>query len=110
MIEKYKMDRGKGRGEDSEDEEFKVEDLQESSNSKKLASNWKNRFKLLRNYSSLDTNNVSVRNGDQGRDSTSRGGRRDHCYGFVIHPDNWSVTVLKNIFFKSVFQKNYMVT
>nr|XP_033511256.1 potassium channel SKOR-like isoform X2 [Nicotiana tomentosiformis] len=82
------MDRGKRRGEDSEDDEFKVEDVQESSNSKKLASNWKNRFKLLRNYSSLDTNNVSVRNGDQGRDSTSRG-RRDHCYGFVIHPDNW---------------------
>ncbi|XP_019243477.1 PREDICTED: potassium channel SKOR-like isoform X1 [Nicotiana attenuata] len=82
------MDRGKRRGEDSEDDEFKVEDLQESSNSNKLASNWKNRFKLLRNYSSLDTNNVSVRNGDQGRDNTSRR-RRDHCYGFVIHPDNW---------------------
>lgn len=85
------MDRGKRRsGEfdsEEEEEEFKVENLNEEiSNSNKLsASNWKNRLKLLRNYSTLDNSStVSVRNNS----SRSRG-RRDHCYGFIIHPDNW---------------------
>ncbi|KAH0689950.1 hypothetical protein KY289_017308 [Solanum tuberosum] len=84
------MDRGKRRSREldsEEEEEFKVEDLnEETSNSNKLsASNWKNRLKLLRNYSTLDnTSTVSVRNNS----SRSRG-RRDHCYGFIIHPDNW---------------------
>ncbi|WMV21011.1 hypothetical protein MTR67_014396 [Solanum verrucosum] len=89
------MDRGKRRsGEldsEEEEEEFKVEDLnEETSNSNKLsASNWKNRLKLLRNYSTLDnTSTVSVRNNS----SRSRG-RRDHCYGFIIHPDNWWYTL-----------------
>lgn len=89
------MDRGKRRsGEldsEEEEEEFKVEDLNEeisnsNSNSNKLsASNWKNRLKLLRNYSTLDNSStVSVRN-----NSSRNRGRRDHCYGFIIHPDNW---------------------
>lgn len=91
------MDRGKRRsGEfdsEEEEEEFKVEDLNEEiSNSNKLsASNWKNRLKLLRNYSTLDNSStVSVRNNNSSR---SRG-RRDHCYGFIIHPDNWSVMLI----------------
>lgn len=84
------MERGKGRGrEDSEEEEeYKVEDLNEESsnlNTNRLGSNWKNRLKLLRNYSSLDTS-VSVRNG-QGRESSADGTAR----GLLIHPDNWLV-------------------
>ncbi|XP_060204220.1 potassium channel SKOR-like isoform X2 [Lycium barbarum] len=84
------MDRGERRsGEDSEEEEYKVEDLQETSNSNK-DSTWKNRFKLLRNHSSLDTSvSVRIRNNEEGRESTTSRGRRDHCCGFVIHPDNW---------------------
>ncbi|XP_049393725.1 potassium channel SKOR-like [Solanum stenotomum] len=84
------MDRGKRRSgelDSEEEEEFKVEDLnEETSNSNKLsASNWKNRLKLLRNYSTLDnTSTVSV-----GNNSSRSRGRRDHCYGFIIHPDNW---------------------
>lgn len=81
------MDRGKRRSgelDSEEEEEFKVEDLnEETSNSNKLsASNWKNRLKLLRNYSTLDNTSVSV-------SSNISRGRRDHCYGFIIHPDNW---------------------
>ncbi|KAK6794848.1 hypothetical protein RDI58_008301 [Solanum bulbocastanum] len=90
------MDRGKRRSGDldsEEDEEFKVEDLNEeisNSNSNKLsASNWKNRLKLLRNYSTLD-NSSTVNVGNNGERSSSRSrGRRDYCYGFIIHPDNW---------------------
>ncbi|PHT53660.1 Potassium channel GORK [Capsicum baccatum] len=82
------MERGKGRGREdsSEEEEYKVEDLNEESsnlNTNRLGSNWKNRLKLLRNYSSLDTS-VSVRNG-QGRESSASGTAR----GLLIHPDNW---------------------
>ncbi|KAL3342537.1 hypothetical protein AABB24_026529 [Solanum stoloniferum] len=90
------MDRGKRRSgelDSEEDEEFKVEDLNEeisNSNSNKLsASNWKNRLKLLRNYSTLD-NSSTVSVGNNGERSSSRSrGRRDHFYGFIIHPDNW---------------------
>lgn len=91
------MDRGKRRSgelDSEEEEEFKVEDLnEETSTSIKLsASNWKNRLKLLRNYSTLDNSStVSVRNNGESSSSRSRG-RRDHR--FIIRPDNWSVMLI----------------
>lgn len=83
--------RSSGREDSSEEDEFNVEDLNEessNSNTNKLASNWKNRFKWLRNYSTLD-NSTTVSVGNNRRSSRTSGARRNHCYGYIIHPDNW---------------------
>lgn len=88
--------RSSGREDSSEEDEFNVEDLNEessNSNTNKLASNWKNRFKWLRNYSTLD-NSTTVSVGNNRRSSRTSGARRNHCYGYIIHPDNWSVVLI----------------
>ncbi|XP_071901982.1 potassium channel SKOR-like isoform X2 [Coffea arabica] len=68
-----------GKSAESEDEEFEVEDLQESTES-----TWKNYFRLIWNCSGLDQS-INSRSGN-GREITTRG--RGHSHGFVIEPNN----------------------
>ncbi|KAL2539651.1 Potassium channel SKOR [Abeliophyllum distichum] len=78
MSEIYKSHGRSGRDDESEDEEFKVENLQDSS---KLS--WSNWFKMWKNYSKEE----SIINRD--RDITSRTGGRGHSRAYIIDPDNW---------------------
>ncbi|KAL8056445.1 hypothetical protein ABFX02_04G120100 [Erythranthe guttata] len=77
-------DSNESAGVDDDDQDFQIEDLQDSTSRSSSSSSWKYmfRFKLLRNYYSRQEDSISTYS------NTLDQTRRDHSHGFIIHPQN----------------------